>query len=80
MIPAFVFFFQKLYPFPWINDPRKATAGAAGGCILVRRKTLELAGGIDAVRNEIIDDCAIGRMIKKEGPIWLGLTNDVNKL
>ena len=80
LIPAFVFFFQKLNPFQWINNPKKPTAGAAGGYILVRRTALEAAGGIDAVRGEIIDDCAIGRMIKKNGSIWLGLTRSVKSL
>ena len=80
LIPAFVFFFQKLYPFQWINNPNKPTAGAAGGYILVRRSALEAAGGIDVVRGEIIDDCAISRMIKKNGSIWLGLTRNVKSL
>ena len=80
LIPAFVFFFQKLYPFQWINNPKRSTAGAAGGYILVRRAALEAAGGIDTVRGEIIDDCAIGRMIKKYGSIWLGLTRGVKSL
>jgi len=80
LIPAFVFFFQKLYPFQWINNLNRSTAGAAGGYILVRRSALEAGGGIDAVRGEIIDDCAIGRMIKKNGSIWLGLTRSVKSL
>ena len=80
LIPAFVFFFQKLYPFQWINNPKKPTAGAAGGYILVRRSALEAAGGIDAVRGEIIDDCAISRVIKQNGSIWLGLTRNVKSL
>ncbi|HUO90450.1 MAG TPA: glycosyltransferase [Rhizomicrobium sp.] len=74
LIPAFVFFFDMLYPFRWVNDPKKKTAAAAGGCMLVRREALERAGGIDAIRGEIIDDCALGRALKAQGPIWLGLT------
>jgi hopene-associated glycosyltransferase HpnB len=74
LVPAFVFFFDMLYPFKWVNDPRKKTAGAAGGCMLVRRTALEHAGGIDIIRGEIIDDCALGRALKAQGPIWLGLT------
>lgn len=73
LIPAFVFFFQKLYPFPAINTPRSGVAGAAGGCMLVRRQTLEATGGIAAIRGALIDDCALGRQIKAKGPIWLGL-------
>ena len=74
LVPAFVYFFQKLYPFPRVNDPRRRTAGAAGGCVLVRRAALERAGGIEALRGEIIDDCALGRALKRGGPIWLGLS------
>ena len=74
LIPAFVFFFDMLYPFGWVNDPRRKMAAAAGGCMLVRRTTLAAAGGIDSIRTEIIDDCALGRRMKAQGPIWLGLT------
>ena len=74
LIPAFVFFFDMLYPFGWVNDPKNKTAAAAGGCMLVKREALEAAGGIDAIKGEIIDDCAMGRMMKAQGPIWLGLT------
>ena len=73
LIPAFVFFFQKLYPFPAVNDPNAKLAAAAGGCMLVRRETLEAAGGIAATAGEIIDDCALARLIKSKGPVWLGL-------
>src|SRR5574338_1690987 len=55
LIPAFVYFFQKLYPFAWIADPRRRTAGAAGGCVLVRRDRLEVLGGFAAIRNRLID-------------------------
>jgi hopene-associated glycosyltransferase HpnB len=74
LIPAFVYFFQMLYPFPAVNDPGRRAAGAAGGCALVRRAALARAGGIEALRGEIIDDCALGRAVKRVGPIWLGLT------
>jgi len=75
LIPAFVFFFDMLYPFAWVNDPRNKLAAAAGGCMLVGRAALEKAGGIDAIRSEIIDDCALARLMKAHGPIWLGLTD-----
>jgi hopene-associated glycosyltransferase HpnB len=75
LIPAFVFFFAMLFPFRWVNDPKHKTAAAAGGCMLVRREALERAGGIEAIRHEIIDDCALARAMKAQGPIWLGLTN-----
>ncbi len=74
LIPAFVFFFDMLYPFAWVNDSKNKTAAAAGGCMLVRREALERAGNVDAIRSEIIDDCALGRAMKAQGPIWLGLT------
>jgi len=80
MIPAFVFFFEMLYPFSWIRDPMKRTAGAAGGCVLVRREVLRRIGGVQAIRGEIIDDCALGRAAKQGGPIWLGLTGKTRSL
>jgi len=80
MIPAFVFFFEMLYPFSWIRDPMKRTAGAAGGCVLVRREVLRRIGGIQAIRGEIIDDCALGRAAKQGGPIWLGLSGKTRSL
>lgn len=80
LVPAFVFFFQKLYPFPWINDPRNRTAGAAGGCMLVRREALAQAGGIEAIRDRVIDDCALAALLKPFGPIWLGLAEGFHSL
>jgi hopene-associated glycosyltransferase HpnB len=75
LIPAFVFFFDMLFPFGAVNDPANRTAAAAGGCMLVRRDNLQQAGGIEAIRHNIIDDCALARAMKTQGPIWLGLTN-----
>ena len=80
LIPAFVYFFQKLYPFPLINDPNSHVAGAAGGCMLVRPHTLKQIGGIAAIRGEIIDDCALGKAIKRRGKIWVGLTNSEHSI
>ncbi|MCC6469796.1 MAG: glycosyltransferase [Alphaproteobacteria bacterium] len=80
LIPAFVYFFQKLYPFPRVNDPADRLAGAAGGCMLVRRDALRAIGGIAAIRAEVIDDCALGRALKKNGPIWLGLAEDTHSI
>jgi len=80
LIPAFVFFFQKLYPFPWVNDPASPMAAAAGGCMLIRRDTLSAAGGVEAIRDRLIDDCAMGALIKRMGPIWLGLSADTRSL
>jgi hopene-associated glycosyltransferase HpnB len=75
LIPAFVYFFFQLYPPVWIADPKAKTAGAAGGCMLVRPTTLQRAGGIEAIRSEIIDDCALARIIKRSGGrLWLGVS------
>ncbi|TCM16055.1 hopene-associated glycosyltransferase HpnB [Novosphingobium sp. PhB165] len=74
LVPAFVFFFQMLYPFGQVNRPGKLGA-AAGGCMLVRRAALEQAGGIGAIRGALIDDCTLGTLLKRQGPVWLGLTD-----
>jgi len=74
LIPAFVFFFFLLYPPAWIASTRHTTAGAAGGCILIRRDALERIGGIERIRGEVIDDCALAREVKRSGgKVWLGL-------
>ncbi|KVE35559.1 glycosyltransferase [Burkholderia sp. TSV86] len=77
LIPAFVFFFAKLYPFSWVNDPSNKTAGAAGGCMLVKRAALDEAGGIESIRGALIDDCSLAAQIKHRGaghhPIRLDL-------
>ena len=88
LIPAFVFFFQKLNPFPWVNDPTKPTAAAAGGCILMTREALTRIGGIEVVRDALIDDCALAQAVKSSRftlsasspKIWLGLTNSTQSL
>jgi len=75
LIPPFLYFFLMLYPPRWIADPESRTAGAAGGCILLRRAALERIGGLAAIRNEVIDDCALARAVKRSaGKIWMGLT------
>jgi hopene-associated glycosyltransferase HpnB len=80
LIPPFVFFFDMLYPFAWVNDPRRRTAAAAGGVMLVRREALAAAGGLEAIRGRIIDDCSLGALMKRQGPIWLGLTTRARSL
>ncbi len=85
LIPAFVFFFQKLYPFRWVNDPNNTTAAAAGGCILIAREALNRIGGIDAIRGALIDDCALAQAVKSgketvKHPIWLGMTSTTRSL
>ena len=80
LVPAFIFFFQMLYPFRRVNREASRTAAAAGGCMLVDRAALERAGGIGAIRDALIDDCELGKLLKKQGPIWLGLSNRVLSL
>jgi hopene-associated glycosyltransferase HpnB len=75
LIPPFLYFFLMLYPPRWIANPRARTAGAAGGCILLRRSAFERIGGFASIRGEVIDDCALARAVKKSGgKIWMGLT------
>jgi hopene-associated glycosyltransferase HpnB len=80
LIPAFIFFFQMLYPFSWVNRAERAVAAAAGGCMLVRTDILRAIGGIAAIRDALIDDCALARKFKAKGPIWLGLTDRVTSI
>jgi hopene-associated glycosyltransferase HpnB len=87
LIPAFVFFFQKLYPFRWVNNPQKSIAAAAGGCILIRTAALKRIGGIQVIRQALIDDCALAdaiKSVKSSSPpspkIWLGLSSSTHSL
>ena len=78
VVPAFVYFFAQLYPFRRVNAPGSRTAAAAGGCMLVRRSALERSGGLAPISGALIDDVAMGRMIKRQrGRCWLGLTRQV---
>ena len=75
LIPAFLYFFLMLYPPRWIAKHNTKTAGAAGGCVLLRRAALERAGGLAAIRSDVIDDCALARAAKRSGGrVWMGLT------
>jgi hopene-associated glycosyltransferase HpnB len=80
LIPAFVFFFAMLFPFSWVNNSARKTAAAAGGCMLVRREALEVAGGLEKIAGAIIDDCALARLLKLQGPIRLDLTERARSL
>jgi hopene-associated glycosyltransferase HpnB len=81
LVPAFIFFFRKLYPFAWSNDPARSTAAAAGGCILVRAAALERIGGLQSIADQLIDDCALAAAVKGSGgTIWLGLTDRTTSL
>ncbi len=72
LVPAFVFFFQLLYPFAWVNDPGSRVAAAAGGTVLIRAAALARAGGLAAMRRALIDDVTLARRVKSFGRIWLG--------
>ena len=80
LIPAFVLFFQMVYPFRWVNRRAHRLAGAAGGCMLVQREALARSGGVAAIRSEMIDDCALAANLKGQGPIWLGLSHRARSL
>jgi hopene-associated glycosyltransferase HpnB len=72
LVPAFVYFFQMLYPFAKVNDPFSGTAAAAGGTVLIRRDALTRIGGIEKIKSALIDDVSLARELKKFGPIYLG--------
>ncbi|MEM5274841.1 glycosyltransferase [Cupriavidus taiwanensis] len=76
IVPAFVFFFAKLYPFARVRDPRSRVAAAAGGCMLARRAALARIGGFATIRGELIDDCSLAARIKPGGAISLELADD----
>ena len=80
LIPAFVFFFQKLFPFSIVNKPDSRLAAAAGGCMLIRRTALDKIGGVVSLKSAIIDDCALARALKNSGPIWLGLSEETESI
>jgi Glycosyltransferases involved in cell wall biogenesis len=81
IVPAFVYFFALLYPFRWSNKVEARTAAAAGGCSLVRRTALVRAGGLDVIRDAVIDDVALARAIKRAGGrTFLGLADHVDSI
>jgi len=84
LIPAFIFFFQKLYPFSLVNNPHEKIAAAAGGCILIRESALTRIGGIESLKEALIDDCTLASLVKKTLPInhgiWLGLSDTTTSL
>jgi hopene-associated glycosyltransferase HpnB len=81
LIPAFVFFFFLLYPPHRIGNPRRRAAGAAGGCMLIKRDMLEKIGGISAIKGELIDDCALARAVRRAGGhVWLGATRSARSI
>lgn len=79
-VPAFIYFFQMLYPFAWACRRDATTAAAAGGCVLLKTDALRAAGGLPSIRNALIDDCSLARQMKRVGPIWLALTDRVRSI
>ncbi|MFI0480877.1 glycosyltransferase [Actinomadura sp. 9N215] len=78
IVPAFVYFFAQLYPFRRVARDGSRTAAAAGGCMLVRRAALARAGGLTEIRGALIDDVALGRLLKRAGGrCRLDLSRDV---
>jgi hopene-associated glycosyltransferase HpnB len=81
LMPAFVYFFKVLYPFPQVNSHPTRVAAAAGGCILVETRLLDQIGGFEFIKSAVIDDCALARRVKSQGSrIWLGLTHSVKSV
>ena len=81
LVPAFIYFFQMLYPFAAANSDRVRTAAAAGGCVLIERRVLHNAGGLAVISDRVIDDCALASLIKRNGGrIWLGLADASHSL
>ncbi len=81
LVPAYNYYFALLYPFRAVADPGSRIAGAAGGSMLMRRSALERIGGFAAVRNAVIDDCALARAVKQTGGrIALGLARNSHSL
>jgi hopene-associated glycosyltransferase HpnB len=80
LVPAFVYFFQMLYPFASVNDPRSSVAAAAGGTVLVRKEALQRIGGIEAIKGALIDDVTLAKSIKTVGPIYLGHSGLANSV
>jgi len=79
LIPAFVFFFQMLYPFHWVTQDRGGASAAAGGCMLVRADDFAVAGGLPAMRDALIDDCTLAQRLRPGARaggrgLYLGLT------
>src|SRR5215472_8754537 len=81
VVPAFVYFFAQLFPFKRVNDPRSRVAAAAGGCMLIRRSALAKAGGLEQIKGALIDDVALGTLLKRDGNrCWLGMTSDIRSV
>ena len=77
LIPAYIYFFQKIYPFSKVNDPNNSLAAAAGGFILCKSEVFSKVNLYERIKDKVIDDCNIAKKIKEKGNIWLGLTEKI---
>jgi hopene-associated glycosyltransferase HpnB len=81
LMPAFVYFFELLYPFQLSNSPRSRIAAASGGCILLERGAVAAIGGFAPISDALIDDCTLAARIKAAGyRTWIGLTHSARGL
>jgi hopene-associated glycosyltransferase HpnB len=81
LIPSFIFFFAKLYPFRRSNNPDSRMAAAAGGTMLMRRTMLNKIGGLASIQGALIDDCGLAKEVKQAGGrTELTLTRDIESL
>ncbi|PIP07490.1 MAG: glycosyl transferase [Syntrophobacteraceae bacterium CG23_combo_of_CG06-09_8_20_14_all_50_8] len=81
LMPAFIYFFKLLYPFRLSNSNFSRVAAAAGGCILLETCLLDAVGGFQALRGELIDDCALAKRVKLQGyRTWIGITHSARSL
>lgn len=78
MMPAFIYFFKMLYPFALANNRSSSVAAAAGGCILLETEVIRQIGGMQSIKDALIDDCTLAKTVKQKGyAIWVGLTHGV---
>ena len=80
LIPPFIYFFQKLFPFYLVNSKKSSLSAAAGGCICCKSIIFKDHDIMNKIRNYIIDDCNLAKQIKNIGPIWLGLSSQVTSV
>ncbi len=77
LIPPFIYFFQKLYPFNLVINNQSSVSAAAGGFIFCKAEYFREENFYNQIKNKIIDDCNIAKFLKNKGSIWIGLTNQV---
>lgn len=76
LIPSFIYFFKLLYPFKLSNTGHPNVAAAAGGCVLIKRETLDQIGGFQSLKDALIDDCSLAKALRERNKkTWIGLTH-----